>query len=89
MADLEGYDVVIVQQPAGRAWARRSAPGSRQGIVVLADIDDDLHGVRKTRDHDFADKFTRKRLEEFELAMRAADGVICSTEWLADRYRAS
>jgi glycosyltransferase involved in cell wall biosynthesis len=84
--DLETYEVLIVQQPAGVAWARAIREWQRKGIVVLVDIDDDLHGVRKKRDHDFAAKYTRKRLEEYEVAMSAADGVICSTEWLARRY---
>ena len=84
-ADLEGYDVLIVQQPAGHGWAKAIRDLQRRGVVVLADFDDDLHGVRKKRDHDFASKFTKRRLEEYELGMRAADGVICSTEWLAHR----
>jgi glycosyltransferase involved in cell wall biosynthesis len=86
LSDLDGYEVLIVQQPSGAAWARAIREWQRQGIVVLVDFDDDLHGVRKKRDHDFAGKYTRKVLEEYELAMRAADGVICSTEWLAQRY---
>ncbi len=86
LRDLETYDVLIIQQPPGAAWARAIREWQRQGIVVLVDIDDDLHGVRKSRDHDFASKYTKKRLEEYEVAMRAADGVICSTEWLARRY---
>ena len=84
-SDLESYDVLIVQQPAGAGWAKAIAGWQRKGIVVLADFDDDLHGVRKKRDHDFSAKFTKKRLAEYELGMRAADGVICSTEWLAKR----
>ena len=84
-SDLESYEVVIVQQPAGAGWAKAIRDLQAKGVIVLADFDDDLHGVRKKRDHDFADKFTKKRLAEFELGMRTADGVICSTEWLAKR----
>jgi glycosyltransferase involved in cell wall biosynthesis len=85
VADLSDYDVLIVQQPAGPAWAKGIRDWQRQGIVVLVDFDDDLRSVRKRRDHDFAAKYTRKRLEEYELCMGVADGVICSTEWLASR----
>jgi glycosyltransferase involved in cell wall biosynthesis len=85
LADVEDYDVVIVQQPAGRAWAKLIRGWQAKGIVVLADFDDDLHGVRKKRDHDFAQNFTKQRLAEFELGMATADGVICSTPWLARR----
>jgi glycosyltransferase involved in cell wall biosynthesis len=85
VADLANYDVLIIQQPAGAAWAKAIRDWQRAGIVVLVDFDDDLRSVRKRRDHDFAAKYTRKRLEEYELCMGAADGVICSTEWLAGR----
>jgi glycosyltransferase involved in cell wall biosynthesis len=87
LADLAEYDVLIVQQPSGPGWAKAIRGWQSQGIIVLVDFDDDLHGVRKKRDHDFAANYTRKRLEEYELCMRAADGVICSTEWLAKRNR--
>jgi glycosyltransferase involved in cell wall biosynthesis len=30
--------------------------------------------------------FGRKTIEQFELCMRAVDGIICSTPWLAERY---
>jgi glycosyltransferase involved in cell wall biosynthesis len=85
--DLEDYDVLIVQQPSGAGWVKAIRDWQRQGIVVLIDFDDYLRGVRKKRDHDFADRYTRKRLEEYELCLRVADGVICSTEWLAGQYR--
>jgi glycosyltransferase involved in cell wall biosynthesis len=86
VSDLADYDVLIVQQPAGPAWVQAIRDWQRQGITVLIDFDDYLRGVRKRRDHDFAAKYTRKRLEEYELCLRVADGVICSTEWLASRY---
>ena len=55
-------------------------------MIVLADIDDWLRGIRKRTDHDFNAMFGRKTIEEFELCMRAVDGIICSTPWLAERY---
>jgi glycosyltransferase involved in cell wall biosynthesis len=85
-SDLERYDVVIVQQPDGLGWAKAIRDLQAKGIVVLADYDDDMHSVRKKRDHDFSAKFSKKRLAEFELGMRAVDGMICSTPWLAQRY---
>jgi glycosyltransferase involved in cell wall biosynthesis len=87
VADLEQYEVIVVQQPAGTGWLRLIREWQRKGIVVLADIDDYLRGVSKRTDHDFADKYTRSRLEQYELCLRAVDGVICSTRWLARRYR--
>jgi glycosyltransferase involved in cell wall biosynthesis len=85
LSDVEGYQVVIVQQPAGAGWAKLIRAWQAKGIVVLADFDDDLQGVRKKRDHDFSQHFTRKRIEEFQLGMQVVDGVIASTEWLARR----
>jgi glycosyltransferase involved in cell wall biosynthesis len=87
VADLAGYDVLIVQQPSGPAWLKAIRDWQRQGIVVLIDVDDYLRSVRKKRDHDFADLYSKKRVEEYEMCMRVADGLICSTEWLADKYR--
>ncbi|WP_028057397.1 glycosyltransferase family protein [Candidatus Solirubrobacter pratensis] len=87
VADLAAYDVIVVQQPAGTGWLGLIREWQRKGIVVLADIDDYLRGVSKRTDHDFAGKYTKSRLEEYELCLRAVDGVICSTPWLAQRYR--
>jgi glycosyltransferase involved in cell wall biosynthesis len=86
-ADIASYDVVVVQQPRGVAWLKAIREWQARGVVVLYEIDDWVRAVRKMDDHDFADKFDRKVIEDMELCMRAADGVICSTEWLAERYR--
>ena len=85
LPDLDSFDVIIVQQPAGTGWLGLIREWQRKGIVVLADIDDYLRGVSKRTDHDFADKYSRSRLEEYELCLRAVDGVICSTPWLENR----
>ena len=86
-ADIAAYDVVVVQQPRGVAWLKAIREWQERGIVVLFEIDDWVRGVRKMDDHAFAASFDRKVVEEMELCMRAADGVICSTEWLAERYK--
>ena len=82
------YDVVVVQQPRGAAWVRRIRDLQAVGTVVLFEIDDYVHAVRKAADHDFKHVEDRKAVKDLELAMRVADGLICSTEWLARRYRA-
>jgi glycosyltransferase involved in cell wall biosynthesis len=86
-ADIATYDVVVVQQPRGRAWLNAIREWQQRGIVVLYEIDDWVRGIRKMDDHDFAHKFDRGVVEDMELCMRAADGMIVSTEWLAERYR--
>ena len=84
--DIASYDVVVLQQPRGAAWLKAIRSWQARGIVVLYDVDDYIRAVRKMDDHAFAKNFDKKVVEEFELCMRAVDGVICSTAWLADRY---
>ena len=86
LADVADYDVVVLQQPRGAEWLAQIRAWQKRGVVVLADSDDWLRGIRKLKDHDFAQAFDRKAIEEFELCMRAVDGIICSTPWLAERY---
>ena len=84
--DVAGYDVVVVQQVRGRAWLKTIREWQDAGVTVLYEIDDWLHGVRRI-EHAHADKLDRATVETYELCMRAADGIICSTDWLARRYR--
>ena len=86
LADVPEYDVVVLQQPRGAQWLNVIRDWQRRGIVVLADMDDWSRGVRKRKDHDFAKAFSKRTIEEYELCLRAVDGIICSTPWLADRY---
>lgn len=90
-ADLDAwsaYDVVVLGQPRGVVWLQRIRALQAAGVRVLFEIDDYVHAVRKKRDHDFKGGFGKDVLRELELAMRACDGVICSTDFLARRYRA-
>lgn len=87
-SDIASYDVVVVQQASGRAWHRAITEWRAAGATVLYEIDDWMHGVRKLRGHGHGAHFDRATVETYELCMRAADGLICSTEWLARRYRA-
>jgi glycosyltransferase involved in cell wall biosynthesis len=85
--DVPSYDVVIFQQATGPGWLQRIREWQDAGVTVLYEIDDWLHGVRRLEHHAHADKFDRATVETYELCMRAADGIICSTDWLARRYR--
>jgi glycosyltransferase involved in cell wall biosynthesis len=84
--DVPSYDVVIVQQVRGRGWLKAIREWQAAGVTVLYEIDDWLHGVRRI-EHAHANTLDRATVETYELCMRAADGVICSTHWLARRYR--
>jgi glycosyltransferase involved in cell wall biosynthesis len=80
------YDVVVLQLVHGRRWLDRIAELQRAGVTVLYEIDDDLHAVAAEPGHEFARGFGPDRLRAHEAAMRACDGLICSTEVLAERY---
>jgi glycosyltransferase involved in cell wall biosynthesis len=87
LADAATYDVVVVQQVSGHAWLRQIRAWQAAGVTVLYEVDDWLHGVRRVRHHAFASRLDRTTVEAHELCMRAADGIICSTDWLARRYQ--
>ena len=80
-----GYDVIVLQLVHGRAWLRRIAELQAAGVTVLYEIDDDLRGVAAEPGHEFAPKFPPQRVRAHEAAIRACDGVICSTPVLAER----
>jgi glycosyltransferase involved in cell wall biosynthesis len=86
LADVAEYEVVVLQQPRGPEWLNMIRDWQRRGVVVLADMDDWTRGIRKRKDHDFAEAFGRKTIQDYELCLRAVDGIICSTPWLAERY---
>ena len=56
-------------------------------MTVLYEIDDYVKAARKIKSHELSEMFDRRARREMELAMRAADGIICSTDYLARRYR--
>jgi glycosyltransferase involved in cell wall biosynthesis len=87
-ADAASYDVVVVQQVGGRRWLQAIRDWQAAGVTVLYEIDDWLDGVRNVPGHAHAARLDRAKVESYELCMRAVDGIICSTDWLARRYRA-
>lgn len=80
------YKVVVMQQPHGRQWLKQIHALHDRGIKVLYEVDDYLHGVSKQTHHDFAKYYTKKALLNWEMCMRACDGIICSTDYIARRY---
>lgn len=85
--DLASYKIVVLQQVRGAEWAAEIRRLQAEGILVLYEVDDYLHGVRKIPSHRAREAYTPSKLREYELCMSVCDGVICSTEWLAKRYR--
>ncbi len=84
--DLEGYDVLVLQQPRGREWVALIRTLQAGGASVLYEIDDLLDAVRKTAGHEHGTAIDRRWVVASEMAMRVCDGVICSTDFLARRY---
>jgi glycosyltransferase involved in cell wall biosynthesis len=85
--DLFGYDVVVLQYQASPAWVQGVRRLQDAGVVVLFEIDDYARSVRKKRDHAIGHQFGAEFIKHFEMVMRVCDGVVCSTEYLARRYR--
>jgi glycosyltransferase involved in cell wall biosynthesis len=83
---IRGYEVVVLQQPIGEEWLQAIRSMQDAGATVLFEVDDYMQAVRKIDSHELKDVFTREWVRSAELNMRVADGVICSTQWLADRY---
>lgn len=84
--NIDDYKVVIVQQPYGKRWFKAINDLRDRGIIVLYEVDDYLHGVHKQGGHDFSKHYDKKVLPSYELCMRAANGMICSTRYIATRY---
>lgn len=83
---IEDYKVVILQQPYGRRWFKAIVGLRERGIKVLYEVDDYLHGVHKQTSHDFGKHYGKDVLPSYELCMRVCDGIICSTQFIANRY---
>jgi glycosyltransferase involved in cell wall biosynthesis len=85
--ELFGYEAVVVQQPRGAGWLKLIRRLQDAGVLVLFEIDDDIHAVGKHGDSDQRQHYSKAALRHTELNMRASDGLIVSTEFLAQRYR--
>ena len=80
------YDVIVVQEPHGELWEEAIRTWQDAGSTVLYEVDDWLHGVADVPGHALATRYNPGALAAYEACMRAADGLLCSTAWLADAY---
>jgi glycosyltransferase involved in cell wall biosynthesis len=85
--DWDAYKIIVLQYVGGPKWLKQIREWQEKGIVVIFEVDDYLHGVRKVKGHLAAKAYSAKKIRDFELCMRACDAMICSTDWLAQRYR--
>lgn len=86
--DLLGdhYDIIVLQQPKGAKWAKLIDVLRERGKTVLFEIDDYLHGIPQEKEHQAREYYTKTKLSEIEWAMRHCDGLIVSTQFIADQY---
>ncbi len=76
------YDVVVIQQPHGDAWLRRIAELRAAGVTVLYETDDERRSIAGEEHR--SGKELARLVEE---AIRACDGAIFATDWLARQFR--
>jgi glycosyltransferase involved in cell wall biosynthesis len=81
------YEVVVIQQPLGQEWLHQIRALQDKGVKVLFEVDDYLQAVRKIDSHELRGMVDHEFVRNAELNMRVVDGIICSTPYLARRYR--
>ncbi len=86
IATFENYKLVVLQQPRGQGWLELIKGLKNRGIKVIVEVDDYLHGISEKKDHDYRKAFTAKFLSGYERCFRAADAMIVSTDYIAERY---
>ena len=77
----------MIQQPRGVRWMKLIRELQAAGVTVLYEIDDYVQSARKIKSHELTDIFDAEFVKEMEMAMRVTDGIVCSTDYLARRYR--
>jgi glycosyltransferase involved in cell wall biosynthesis len=88
VSEMFDYDVVVLQQPRGVAWLKFVRELHEAGVRVLYEIDDYVQSARKVKSHELSSVFDADLVARMEMVMRVSDGIICSTPYLARRYRA-
>jgi glycosyltransferase involved in cell wall biosynthesis len=87
MPDFTDYELVVLQQPRGDGWLEVIRALRENGTVVVYEVDDWLHAIKNTHDHDYRQFFQNRDLAEYEKCMKACDAMIVSTPMLARVYR--
>jgi glycosyltransferase involved in cell wall biosynthesis len=79
--------VLVVQEVYGDGWLKLITDAQGQGMKVIYEINDYLHGIPSLDDHHFTQFYTRERLAAIEHCMEAADAVTVTTKYLKTKYR--
>ena len=76
------YDVVVLQQPFGDAWLQRIAELRAAGVTVLYETDDERRAIPGEEG-----RSGKELARHVEQIVRACDGAIFATDWLARQFR--
>jgi len=87
MPDVDNYEVIIVQLGKGDAWVKAVKRWKKLGKTVYYECDDFLQGVNRIKDHRFKSNFSKNEVKKYTSVMKECDGIICSTEFLAEQYK--
>lgn len=82
------YKIIVIQQPASSEWYHWIKQRKAAGVVVLYEIDDDMHAVADMDSHPNRQKIN-DNLHWYEICMRTSNGIITSTSHLAMMLKTS
>ena len=79
---------IVYQMPFHPFQIQQMLAMQDHGATVILNLDDDLRAVRNMKhEHGLSHHFHKKLVQLHEAAVKAADHLIVSTDWLAERYR--
>jgi glycosyltransferase involved in cell wall biosynthesis len=85
--DYDKYDNIILQLVNEPIWIEKVLEWQKDGKKVFYECDDFIHGIHNIKDHKFRSAFAKKRVKSYTEIMKVCDGIICSTEFLAEQYK--
>lgn len=84
--ELDSYENIVIQMVGGEDWDEFIKERQSLGQKVYYEVDDFYHGVRRVKGHVNAGEFRKEVVKKYQKTMQSCDGIICSTEFLADQY---
>lgn len=85
--DIPAYDNIVIQQPGDDRWLEFIKKCQKNGQRVFYEVDDFVHGVHKIEGHTNQKQFHKKKIRKMVECMKACDGMIVSTDFLAEQYK--
>lgn len=80
------HKIIVMQQPQGPMALQMIRKYQRAGAIVLYEIDDYVHASRYLIKNGEPILNSTKARRGYEMCMQASDGLIASTQYIADRY---